>query len=118
MTKEELRQEYSTVDLLALRAMIDEVLAERRKSWKELIITDGEGFSESLPNVVDDSDTCMGIFVDVEFDDGVPISIPYYFIALPGEDPNFDTPKEPINWDGFEDAVEKSLKHYRDIRWP
>ncbi len=35
---------------------------------------------------------------------------PQHFVAGPDEDPNWDTPREPVDWFGFREALQAALK--------
>ena len=74
-------------------------------SWRDLIVTDAEG----------DTAGTLGWFVDhapanldnAVIEGGVLKIWDGYFISAEGEDPNFDTPKVPVDWSGFQTAIEE-----------
>jgi hypothetical protein len=77
-------------------------------SWEELLVYDVQDPEDSGCPIKEfleaDPDRALAIILSDE--GGIDQWIGYN-IALPGETPSWDTPQEPINWEGFEQFAEK-----------
>ncbi len=70
--------------------------------WKNLIVTD-EGFAiGTLGDTVADCPSMLGSAV---VRDGKVQYWPGFFLSAPGEEPDWDTPRGPVDWTGFVDAL-------------
>lgn len=72
-------------------------------TWRELIVSTSEGSSgETLTSMIR---SCPANLDSAVISNGKIESWYQYFISAPGEDPDWDTPRAPVDWDGFEDAL-------------
>jgi hypothetical protein len=72
-------------------------------NWRELEVHDTDGFIGHLGGLVDDApanlDNC-----ELAGDGSIAEWLDH-FVAAPGEDPNWDTPRGPVDWTGFAGAL-------------
>jgi hypothetical protein len=76
-------------------------------TWRELIVTtDGHSIG-TLADVVSDQNNCAIECATVHAGAKIPriSSWPDHFISAPGENPDWDTPAEPVDWTGFFEAL-------------
>lgn len=67
--------------------------------WNELIVTDRDGNNlGSLGEIVTNSPQMLK---HATFD-GSALTWPDYFLSVDGEEPDWDTPRAPVDWTGFE----------------
>lgn len=87
-------------------------------TWKSLIVTDSDGNSDTLSNMVADSewiDEVRKARLDAR---GAISEWADYFISLPGEEPDSDTPRSPVDWSGFREAISPTQEQLTEvIRW-
>jgi len=74
--------------------------------WRDLSVTNDEGetLDATLGEIVDAGEGGF-LFKYGTWVNGVPVSIQYYFLSAPGEEPDWDTPRCPVDWAGLENAV-------------
>ena len=80
--------------------------ATEQISWRELIVTDTDGDSwQTLGELVDSAPANLdnAIIVDGRIDSWCG-----FFISAPDEDPDWDTPRNPVDWSGFVSALAKA----------
>lgn len=73
-------------------------------NWKQLIVTDNEGGTAgTLEEIVT---LCPANLDSAEIEtDGSLGAWPDYLLSAPGEEPEWDTPREDVDWTGFADAL-------------
>ena len=71
--------------------------------WTELIVTNEQVIQGTLGAMVDDADDHLSRIV--LNDDGAIDEWDQFFISADGEDPDYDTPRGPVDWTGFADAL-------------
>ena len=72
-------------------------------SWRELIVSDADGYQDSLGRMVS---TAPENLDTATITDGQITEWPQMFIAAPGEDASWDTPRGEVDWTGFADALQ------------
>ena len=77
--------------------------------WRDLGVTNGDGEScGTLGEVIDRRDSSIGPeHLDLG-PDGSINSWPQHLIAAPDEEPDWDTPRVPVDWSGFKDALTRA----------
>ena len=71
-----------------------------RVTWRELIVTDSDNDEcGTLGDIVADNPAMLDT---ATIEGGIITVWPYYFIAAPGEDPEWDTPRGDVDWTGFD----------------
>jgi hypothetical protein len=72
--------------------------------WTELKITDANGDTQavSLGNLVE---TAPENLDSATIANGRIAEWPQFFISAPGENPDWDTPREEVDWGGFPEAL-------------
>jgi hypothetical protein len=76
-------------------------------SWRELRIFDREGaeMTQTLGGVVEHAPEALAT---ATLEQGRIATWPDYFLAAPGEEVDWDTPRLPVNWEGFDDALARA----------
>jgi hypothetical protein len=70
-------------------------------NWKNIVVTNEDGKSiGTLETIKDDMPHLLETATIV---DGLIESWPGFYISAPGETPDWDTPKCPVDWRGFAD---------------
>ncbi len=72
-------------------------------TWRELRVVDRDG--HDLGTLADALDQQPHILRDAVLCDGEIEAWPDYLICTKDEDPAWDTPREPVDWTGFERAL-------------
>jgi hypothetical protein len=70
--------------------------------WSNLIVTDAEGHSENLSEIIRDNPHVLDT---AQIAGGKIIAWAGYFLSRKDEEPDFDTPCGPVAWTGFERFV-------------
>lgn len=72
--------------------------------WTELIITDAEGerWPDNLGKLVE---TAPANLDSATIEEGRITAWPSFFLSAPGEEPDWDTPREEVDWTGFSEAT-------------
>jgi hypothetical protein len=80
---------------------------ERRRvtmvKWTELQVSDSDDKWGSLGELVNKAPANLD---NADIIDGRIDSWPGMFIAAPGEEPDYDTPTVPVDWTGFQAALD------------
>lgn len=88
--------------------------SEKSVPWRKLRVYnagDSENKSDSLKDFLDAADDAKHLPVVAA--DGSISEWDQFFVAAKGEDPDWDTPKGPVDWTGFADAVQKAEKRIK-----
>jgi hypothetical protein len=73
-------------------------------NWKDLAVTDGDGENwGTLGELVDNAPANLDNAVIAA--DGSIESWPQMYIAAPDEEADWDTPRGPVDWTGFAEAL-------------
>ena len=78
-------------------------------NWRELIVSTGDAVEGTELGIVTDTDDSSLLSAQVE--NGRIVSWPQLYISAPGEDPDWNTPNVPIDWTGFDQAVQTVRQH-------
>jgi hypothetical protein len=70
-------------------------------NWRDIVVTNDDGreigtlehIKNDMPHLLETATIQAGLIE----------SWPGFFISAPGENPDWDTPKCPVNWNGFVD---------------
>ncbi len=77
--------------------------------WRDLIVTDEDGRSATLGEVVALKDAALEC-IEISETGGID-QWPGRFVSAPGETPDWDTPRDvDVDWRGFRAAVEAALE--------
>ena len=72
--------------------------------WKDLIVTGEDGYTwDTLGDLLNKAPANLDTATLAE--DGTITSWPDFFLSAEGEDPNWDTPRGPVDWRGFWQAL-------------
>ena len=71
-------------------------------TWRDLIVTDDEGDTDNLGIMVDIGEFSLS---NITLANGRIQTWDNRYISAPGEEPEWDTPRVPVNWDGFADSL-------------
>lgn len=71
-------------------------------NWRELIVTDVEGNTDTLGALVDRNDSLLN---HATITDGRITEADGAFLSAPGEDADWDTPRVEVDWTGFVEAL-------------
>ena len=71
--------------------------------WSELIVTDSDGNTgDTLGSMVE---LCSANLDTAVLNNGRIVEWPGFILSAPGEEPDWDTPRGPVDWDGFMEAL-------------
>lgn len=71
-------------------------------TWRELVVSDSDGAWGPLGELVENAPANLD---DATIEHGMIVYWPGMFLAAPGEDPDWDTPRGEVDWAGFEDKL-------------
>ena len=84
-------------------------LADASVQWKDLIVTGEDGYTyDTLGDLLNRAPANLDGATFDEKTGGIT-AWPDFFLSAEGEDPGWDTPRCPVDWDGFRAAFQEAL---------
>lgn len=74
--------------------------------WNELIVSDEDGaVGDTLGEFVN---ICPANLDNATIENGKITEWPGFMLSAPGEEPDWDTPVADVDWEGFQEALERA----------
>lgn len=71
-------------------------------TWRELIVTNTEGEQTALGDALEKTPQLLD---SASIENGELQLWGQHYLSAPGEEPEWDTPRVPVDWTGFEQAL-------------